>query len=108
MIIIRLAQQSDILTILEIRKVTFSHFAPSSYTPQEVATLLEDIRPTEFEEMINNQSLFVAERREPRCRLWGMVWRLGETHVCLTRYDEKRHRQHSFEYSRRRLQKKNQ
>jgi GNAT superfamily N-acetyltransferase len=62
MITIRLAQNSDIPTILEIRRKTFSHFAPSAYTTKEVATLLGDIKPTELEEMIKNESLFVAEK----------------------------------------------
>jgi predicted N-acetyltransferase YhbS len=60
-VIIRLCQLDDIPHILEIRKRTFSHFAPSVYSEKEVKTLLEDINIAELEEMIENKSLFVAE-----------------------------------------------
>lgn len=60
-LLIRLCQLEDVPQILAIRKRTFSHFAPSSYTSKEVATLLEDINVSELEEMIENKSLFVAE-----------------------------------------------
>ena len=59
--IIRPCQLEDISQILEIRKRTFLHFAPSAYSPKEVKTLLEDIKISELEEMIENKSLFVAE-----------------------------------------------
>jgi len=58
---IRPCQLNDISPILAIRKRTFSHFAPSAYSPQEVQTFLEDINVSELEEMIENKSLFVAE-----------------------------------------------
>jgi len=57
---IRLCSTEDIPEILTIRKNTFLHFAPSSYDEKEVQTLLEDIRPSELENMIKNKSLFVA------------------------------------------------
>jgi ribosomal protein S18 acetylase RimI-like enzyme len=60
-LLIRPCQLNDIPPILAIRKRTFSHFAPSAYSPQEVQTLLEDINISELEEMIENKSLFVAE-----------------------------------------------
>ena len=60
-LVIRLCQLDDIPQILEIRKRTFLHFAPSVYSPKEVKTLLEDIKIAELEEMIENKSLFVAE-----------------------------------------------
>jgi ribosomal protein S18 acetylase RimI-like enzyme len=60
-LIIRPCQLDDIPQILEIRKRTFLHFAPSVYSPKEVKTLLEDIKISELEEMIDNKSLFVAE-----------------------------------------------
>ena len=60
-VIIRLCQLDDISRILEIRKRTFLHFAPSVYSPKEVKTLLGDIKTSELEEMIENKSLFVAE-----------------------------------------------
>jgi ribosomal protein S18 acetylase RimI-like enzyme len=60
-LLIRPCQSNDIPQILEIRKRTFSHFAPSAYSPKEVQTLLEDINVPELEEMIENKSLFVAE-----------------------------------------------
>src|SRR5690349_5947802 len=58
---IRLGQLTDIPQLLAIRRKTFLHFAPASYSPKEVQTLLEDINPSELEEMINNKSMFVAE-----------------------------------------------
>ena len=60
-LIIRPCQLDDIPQILEIRQRTFLHFAPSVYSPKEVKTLLEDIKISELEEMIENKSLFVAE-----------------------------------------------
>jgi GNAT superfamily N-acetyltransferase len=45
---------------MEIRRQTFSHFAPSAYSPEEVQTLLDDVDPTEVERMIESRSLFVA------------------------------------------------
>jgi GNAT superfamily N-acetyltransferase len=59
-VIIRLCQLEHIACILEIRKRTFLHFAPSVYSSNEVKTLLEDIKVSELEEMIENKSLFVA------------------------------------------------
>jgi GNAT superfamily N-acetyltransferase len=60
-LLIRPCQLDDIPRILEMRKRTFLHFAPSVYSPKEVKTLLEDINISELEEMIGNKSLFVAE-----------------------------------------------
>ena len=58
---IRLCELKDISQILKIRKITFSHFAPASYSPKEVRTLLSDIDESELRDMINNKSLFIAE-----------------------------------------------
>lgn len=58
---IRLCKLTDIPQILEIRKNTFLHFAPSSYSPKEIQNLIGDIKTSELEEMIGNKSLFVAE-----------------------------------------------
>lgn len=58
---IRLARQEDIPRILEIRHRTFSHFAPSAYTQAEVRLLLDDVDPSDFERMVGQASLFVAE-----------------------------------------------
>jgi ribosomal protein S18 acetylase RimI-like enzyme len=60
-LLIRPGQLNDIPQIVEIRKRTFLHFAPSAYSPKEVQTLLEDINIADLEEMIGNKSLFVAE-----------------------------------------------
>lgn len=61
---IRPCRLDDIPHILEIRQRTFSHFAPSVYSPKEVQTLLEDIKISELEEMIEAKSLFVAEEKQ--------------------------------------------
>jgi ribosomal protein S18 acetylase RimI-like enzyme len=61
MLPIRPCQLDDIPQILEIRKRTFLHFAPSAYSPQEVKTLIEDVDISELEEMVENKSVFVAE-----------------------------------------------
>ena len=58
---VRLCQPNDISQILEIRKKIFLHFAPSSYSPKEVQALIDDIKPSELQEMTGNKSLFVAE-----------------------------------------------
>src|SRR5687767_10882045 len=58
---IRLARVEDIPRILEIRHQTFSHFAPSAYSQAEVQLLLDDVDPSEFERMVEQASLFVAE-----------------------------------------------
>jgi GNAT superfamily N-acetyltransferase len=58
---IRLARQEDIPRILEIRYQTFSHCAPSAYSQAEVQLLLDDVDPSEFERMVEQASLFVAE-----------------------------------------------
>lgn len=58
---IRLCELKDIPQILEIRKITFSHFAPASYSSKEVQTLLSDVNESELKEMIGNKSFFVAE-----------------------------------------------
>lgn len=60
-LIIRPCQLDDIPHILEMRKRTFLHFAPSVYSPKEVKSLLEDINISELEEMVENINLFVAE-----------------------------------------------
>ncbi|GHO90585.1 hypothetical protein KSF_006330 [Reticulibacter mediterranei] len=60
-LLIRPCLLDDIPRILDIRKRTFLHFAPSVYSTKEVKTLLEDINISELEEMIENKSLFVAE-----------------------------------------------
>jgi len=61
-IFIRLCRPEDISRILEIREQTFKHFAPASYSPKEVETLLGDIQESALIEMIEHQSLFVAEQ----------------------------------------------
>jgi len=58
---IRLGRKADIPQILEIRKNTFLHFAPSAYSQNEVETLIKDIKISELEGVIENKSLFVAE-----------------------------------------------
>jgi predicted N-acetyltransferase YhbS len=58
---IRLCEPEDISKILEIRKKAFSYFAPAVYSPKEVETLLSDINESELQEIVSNQSLFVAE-----------------------------------------------
>ena len=58
---IRLARVEDIPRILEIRHQTFSHFAPSAYSQAEVQLLLDDVDPSEFERMVGQANLFVAE-----------------------------------------------
>jgi ribosomal protein S18 acetylase RimI-like enzyme len=58
---VRLCQLDDIAQILQIRRNTFLHFAPSSYSPQEVQNLLDDIQESELREMVANKSFFVAE-----------------------------------------------
>lgn len=73
---IRLCQLDDIPQILEIRTRTFSHFAPSAYSPTEVKTLLEDISVSELEKMIENKSLFVAEENH---KIVGCGGWLGES-----------------------------
>jgi predicted N-acetyltransferase YhbS len=75
-LIIRPCQLDDIPQILEIRKRTFLHFAPSAYSPKEVKTLLEDINISELEEMIENKSLFVAEENH---KIVGCGGWLGES-----------------------------
>jgi GNAT superfamily N-acetyltransferase len=59
---IRLCRLEDIPRILEIREKTFKHFAPASYSPKEVETLLADINEVELIKMIDHKSLFVAEK----------------------------------------------
>ncbi len=61
MINIRHTTKGDISKILEIRKSTFLHFAPAVYSLKEVETLLLDIKPEELEDMIKNESFFIAE-----------------------------------------------
>ncbi len=60
-IIIRLGRSGDVSEILEVRRRTFLHFAPGSYSAREVRTLLSDVRESDFQMMIQNQSLFIAE-----------------------------------------------
>ena len=75
-LIIRPCQLDDIPQILEIRKRTFLHFAPSAYSPKEVKTLLEDVKTSELEEMTENKSLFVAEENH---KIVGCGGWLGES-----------------------------
>jgi GNAT superfamily N-acetyltransferase len=59
---IRLCRVEDIPRILEIRTATFKHFAPTAYSPEEVETLLADINEADLIQMIEDKSLFVAEK----------------------------------------------
>ena len=58
---LRLCRHEDVQRILEIRAETFAHFAPQSYSSEEVETLLGDVRESELREMTENGTLFVAE-----------------------------------------------
>lgn len=59
---IRHGRSEDVSEILAIRRRTFQHFAPSTYSPEEVKNLLSDIKESELLVMIQNKSLFVAEK----------------------------------------------
>lgn|GEM_PF-2057707 len=63
-LVIRLCRLEDIPRILEVREKTFQYFAPASYSPKEVETLLDDINELELIEMIEHKSLFVAEKEK--------------------------------------------
>jgi ribosomal protein S18 acetylase RimI-like enzyme len=60
-LLIRLCRVDDVPRILEIRTKTFQHFAPASYSPTEVENLLGDIKESDLLELIDHESLFVAE-----------------------------------------------
>jgi GNAT superfamily N-acetyltransferase len=60
-LLIRLCRAEDIPRILEIREMTFKHFAPAAYSRKEVETLLADIKESDLLELINHESLFAAE-----------------------------------------------
>ena len=69
---IRLCKPDDIAEVLEIRRTTFSFFAPETYSPKEVETLLLDVDELELYRIVENKSLFVAERgdRVVACGGW--------------------------------------
>ncbi len=59
---IRLCQLNDISHILDIRKNTFLHFAPSAYSPKEVESLIDDIKTSELVEMVDNKKSLYSRR----------------------------------------------
>ena len=54
------ADAADVPRILEIRRAAFAEQAPSAYSPEEVATLLDDVDLAELRSMIMEDQLFVA------------------------------------------------
>ena len=59
---IRGALASDLTAILGVRSRAVACYAPSAYTPEETATLLDDVDKAELLTMIDDRQLFVAER----------------------------------------------
>ncbi len=65
------ASQADIPGIADLRKRTFSYFAPQSYSQKEVETLLNDFDENHLADMIKDQRLFIIkEEKVIACAGW--------------------------------------
>jgi ribosomal protein S18 acetylase RimI-like enzyme len=59
--LVRVAEAGDLEVVEALRYVALSSSAPSAYSPQEVAELLDSLDVDELRAMVKDRQLFVAE-----------------------------------------------